>query len=401
MTLKELFKKRQSIYQKRLLSYLRYVLNDHFVVAMLILLGAGGFAYSDYVGTLQTGEVLPVIVGILLLSIVLVIGKIGLFLEAADIVFILPKENSFKPIMNRLAGRSLLIQLIPLLLISLFIMPLLVGAGFLQFSDWIFVFIAMLSLKSIFLILVLYYNHEGNMMDQSMATFLFIIFSFIGLGIVVFVSPIIGAIMTVVAAGVALFLYKKTTQRLLKWEWMIQNEQNRKQVIYRFFNLFTDVPFIGSKTRRLKILDPLIQWTTSKNATPQEYYLKRVFFRNTTYSGLVLRLLVIAALILIFTNNLILSYSVSLLFNYLIAFQLLPLSQHIDMTIQFSFYPVHGFGKIRAMKKIITQVSMFVSLVFAIIELPKGIYASVGVLGLNFIFTLLFTYFYLPKRLLR
>lgn len=401
MTLKELFKKRQSISQKRLLSYLRYVLNDHFVVAMLILLGAGGFAYSDYVDTLEQGAIFPVSVGILLLSIILVIGKIGLFLEAADLVFILPKENSFKPIMNKLAGRSLLIQLIPLLLMSLFIMPLLVGTGFLQFSDWIFVFISMLSLKSIFLLLILYYNHEGNFMDQSIATFLFIVFSFIGLSIVVLVSPIIGSVMTLVSAGAVLFLYRKIKHRPLKWERMIQNEQNRKQVIYRFFNLFTDVPFIGSQTRRLKALDPIIQWSTSKSATSQEYYLKRVFFRNTTYSGLVLRLLVIAALILIFTNNLILSYSVSLLFNYLISFQLLPLGQHVDKTIQFSFYPVDSFGKIKAMKKIIMQVSMFAGLVFAIIELPKGIYAFVGVLGLNFIFTLLFTYFYLPKRLLR
>lgn len=401
MTLRGLFKKRQSIYRKKILSYLKYVLNDHFVIAMLILLGAGAFAYSDYIRTLQPGEFFPALVGMALLSLILVVGRIGLFLERADIIFILPKENVFKPLMNKLALRSFFIQVVPLLLVSLLIMPLLVGGGFLQFTDWVFVFISLLSLKGIFLIVDLYHNHEGSKIRQPLSTILFFLFSFVGLCMVVFISPLLGMLVLLAASGIALVLYKKISSRSLKWEWMIQNEQNRKQIIYRFFNLFTDVPFIGSQTRRLRLLDPVIKWTTLKKTTPQEYFLRRVFFRNTTYSGLVLRLLVIASLILAFTNNLILSYSVSLLFNYLIAFQLLPLSQHIDKAVQFSFYPVFNAGKIKAMRTIITQVSMFIGLVFAIIELSSGIYTSAGVLGLNFIFTLLFTYYYVPKRLLK
>jgi len=400
MTLNKLFKKRQSIYRKRVLSYLRYVLNDHFVIAMLILLGAGAFTYSDYIRTLQSGELFPALVGIVLLSLFLMVGKINLFLEEADIVFILPKENTFKPLMNKLALKSFFIQLIPLLFVSLLVMPLLVGVGFLQFSDWIFVFISMLSLKSIRLVIDLYYNHEGYRVGQSFSTILYVLFSFIGLSIVVFVSPLVGMLILLITSGIALILYRHMNQRPLRWERMIQNEQKRRQVVYRFFNLFTDVPFVGGQTKRLRLLDPVIRWVTSKNPTPQEYYLKRVFFRNTTYSGLALRLLVIASLILTFTNSLILSYSVSLLFNYLIAFQLLPLNQHIDKTVQFSFYPVLNVGKIKAMRIIITQVCMFISLVFAIIELPSGIYASAGVLGVNFIFTMLFTYYYVPKRLL-
>ena len=43
----ELWKKRQAKHQKQMFKYLRYVLNDHFVLALLFLLGGLGLSYSD------------------------------------------------------------------------------------------------------------------------------------------------------------------------------------------------------------------------------------------------------------------------------------------------------------------------------------------------------------------
>jgi Predicted ABC-type exoprotein transport system, permease component len=44
----EIWKKRRASYQKMLLKYLRYVFNDHFVIALLFLFGAFGLSYSNF-----------------------------------------------------------------------------------------------------------------------------------------------------------------------------------------------------------------------------------------------------------------------------------------------------------------------------------------------------------------
>ena len=40
MTLESVLAKRRAMYQKRLSKYVKYVMNDHFVIAMLFLIGA-------------------------------------------------------------------------------------------------------------------------------------------------------------------------------------------------------------------------------------------------------------------------------------------------------------------------------------------------------------------------
>lgn len=48
-----LYGKRQSDYFKQIFKYLRYVLNDFFVLSVLFALGGLGLAYSDYVKSLS------------------------------------------------------------------------------------------------------------------------------------------------------------------------------------------------------------------------------------------------------------------------------------------------------------------------------------------------------------
>ena len=59
MTLKQLFKKRNAAYLKDISKYGRIIINDHFVLILFILFGAGGFAYSNYLETLSPGMIQP------------------------------------------------------------------------------------------------------------------------------------------------------------------------------------------------------------------------------------------------------------------------------------------------------------------------------------------------------
>ena len=52
MTLNNLFSKRRTRYVKEMMKYGRLIFNDHFVLLLFLLVGAGGLAYSDYLDTL-------------------------------------------------------------------------------------------------------------------------------------------------------------------------------------------------------------------------------------------------------------------------------------------------------------------------------------------------------------
>lgn len=62
----DIWKKRSAQHQKKMMHYLKYVLNDHFVIVCLFLFGALGYAYSELLKSLTDsfnyGRVIAVVV---------------------------------------------------------------------------------------------------------------------------------------------------------------------------------------------------------------------------------------------------------------------------------------------------------------------------------------------------
>lgn len=53
MTLHELFKKRQAHYMKQLVKYGQLVFNDHFILILVLFVGALGYTYSTWLQTID------------------------------------------------------------------------------------------------------------------------------------------------------------------------------------------------------------------------------------------------------------------------------------------------------------------------------------------------------------
>lgn len=98
MTVRDMFKKRTYEYYRRIGKYLKYVFNDHFVIALMILTGALGFTYSDYVETVAPSDLLPRLLLIVIIYSVLPIGGIRTLIEPADGTYLLPLEKQMAPI---------------------------------------------------------------------------------------------------------------------------------------------------------------------------------------------------------------------------------------------------------------------------------------------------------------
>lgn len=85
--MKEVFAKRKQDFRQQCLKYLRYVLNDHFVLFLLVFMGFLGVQYSQLLRHFPTNH-LPIIASLIVLSLfILPFGRIATYLEKPDMLF--------------------------------------------------------------------------------------------------------------------------------------------------------------------------------------------------------------------------------------------------------------------------------------------------------------------------
>ena len=112
------------------------------------------------------------------------------------------------------------------------------------------------------------------------------------------------------------------------------------QIFYHAANMFTDVPHLKGRVKRRKWLDPLFSSIPYGSAQTYDFLFARTVVRTSEFSGLIVRLTVIASILVIFTGSLYFSLAISLLFLYLTGFQLLPLLRRHDFIIWTELYPL-------------------------------------------------------------
>ncbi|WP_208559110.1 ABC transporter permease [Marinilactibacillus kalidii] len=404
MTVQSLFKQRSTIYMKQLSRYMKYVLNDHFVLALLLLLGAAGFGYSNYIQTVQTGEFIPRLVLLILMTGAISIGNISTLLQQADRAFLLPLESELYPILKKAVWKSMMILALPLAFVSIAAMPLLASTmATVQLDMWP-IFVAttiMLKIMDLNIEFMTYFVNDST--KRTTFQYLAKCIMIIGLASSLFINLLIGFVFSILVALLSLLLIRlnKQQHKSLQWDYVISREENRQQAIYRFINLFTEVSFIESHPKRLKVLDKLIALQSSRNKEIHYYYIVRTFYRNPSFSGLVIRLTLIGMLFFSFDTAPGLDLVIGLLFLYLIGFQLIPIYQQFKQNFYFQLYPIEETGKIKSIQRLITEVLAAVLLLFIGVSLFKSLFSSGLILIGGSLFIGLFTRLYLPKRLYR
>lgn len=400
MKLDEFWKKRESIHQKKLFKYLKYVFNDHFVLVLIFFSGALGFWYSEYVKTVEPGEVFPRIILLVLLFLCLFIGKFATLLQPADNVFLLPLEDKMSLVLRRMKRRSMVFPVVLLLLIAAASMPLLVAIGTLSFSQWILLAGTLILLKdgemeNQFFSFQITHHHNhllkqwGIYVGGLAALFLFL-----------FVNPWIGLIgALLVNLGIRYTVHKHQSNRW-NWEKLIEEEEIRLQRIYRFMNLFTDIPSLSDRPKRRKWADALINKFPSQKENPHLYLYLRGFMRGSSYSGLYVRLVAIGAVLIGFSNQMVISVLIALVFLYLIGFQLIPLYYHFDHAVLFRLYPISPNGKEKAIQRLLLILLIIASMLFGGVGIVSlGLLDALWLVLLSLIFSLFFVWIYMPRRL--
>lgn len=398
--MKELFATRLKQHQKQMMRYLRYVFNDHFVLACTFLLGGVGLYYSDFVKTLPANFLPGKLVILIVLVGLLHVGTFVSLTKPADQVFLLPKEVQMQDFLNRAFRYSLWFPFAVLVLGAGFLMPLYVVST--QQSYWAFFPLVLLlwSLKVAFLYLRRYQLVQNPWL-ASRCYPLWLVTSGAMLAVALWFSPWLGLIGSLLLALVYRELLLKRVKQPLAWDKMIATENRRLQRIYRFINLFTDVPQIATSVKRRKYLDGILALIPKDQGHSYLYLFSHRLLRGSDFGGLYARLLVLGSLLLYFVAERWFSIGLGCLFLYLIGFQLAPLYNQFQYMVMTQLYPLPQKQKARALQQLIVGLLLFAGLVFTLVSCfvyPDWVERA-WLLGSFSLFSLIFGYLYLPRRL--
>lgn len=337
----EIFKKRRNLWYQQNIKYLRYVFNDHFVLFLMILLGALVVQYVNFlqVHHLNLWGKIILVVFVSLLSQVL--GRLATFIEAPDKVFLLTKELKVRAYLIKCLFRSLILPAIVSGLLVLIAAPL-------------------LKFNPIFLIL----------------WFL---------------------VLVGIKAGLLAYqIWRLQNSGLLDWSGLIDLEEARKTGTLRLFSLFTNVKGLKSHSHRRKYLDFLL----TKTKRTYEYLFTRSFLRSGDYLGLTIRLLILSILSMIFVKNGIVAIVMVVVFNYLLIFQLLSLQTAFDYQLLTRIYPLKKAAKTAGLRMIIFRVMMFVTIFELVLSLifVRPFFLTLVILLVNFLLTKFYVRFRLKNK---
>ena len=345
--MKDLFLKRKQAFRKECVGYLRYVLNDHFVLFLLVLIGFLSYQYSQLLQDFPENH-WPILLFLGIVSTLLLAwGGIATYMEAPDKLFLLVSEEEVKSHLKEQTVRSL--------------------------AFWLFV--------------------------QTLFFLLFApLFLAMGYGLPVFLAYVL-----LLGAGKYLVFRQKAskffTETGLDWDYVIAQESKRKQVLLRFFALFTQVKGVSNSVKRRAYLDFILKAVQKVPGKIWQNLYLRSYLRNGDLFALSLRLLFLSLLALLFIEQVWIATAVVVLFNYLLLFQLLALYHAFDYQYLTQLFPLEKGEKERGLKQIVVGVGIAVLLlellVGAVVFQEKiALLALVGA-------SLFLQLFYLPYQLKR
>ena len=345
--MKDLFLKRKQAFRKECVGYLRYVLNDHFVLFLLVLIGFLAYQYSQLLQDFPENH-WPILLFLGIVSVLLLAwGGIATYMEGPDKLFLLVSEEEVKSYLKGQTVRSLVFWLFVQTLFLLLFAPLFLAMGY---------------------------------------------------GLPVFLIYVL-----LLGAGKYFLFRQKASKFLIEtgidWDYVIAQESKRKQVLLRFFALFTQVKGVSNSVKRRAYLDFILKAVQKVPSKIWQNLYLRSYLRNGDLFALSLRLLLLSLLAQVFIEQAWIATAVVVLFNYLLLFQLLALYHAFDYQYLTKLFPLEKGEKEKGLKQIVLGVGSAVLLlellVGAVVFQEKiALLALVGA-------SLFLQLFYLPYQLKR
>ena len=401
----ELFETRVRKYQKKSMKYMRYVLNDHFLIVLFFLFGFIMVQYSSWIQSIRVLE-LPLL-GLLgaLLASVPFFGGVATLLEPADGIFLSVVGQDFKAYLQKAIRRSWMLPILVMLASTGIIFPIVAQAFGTNMSMFVKLFLLQVFFKDL-LFRCTKYAYRGVLhftWMEKLGIYMIAVANFFGMflwisegwSIVLLVIPVLLIIFVEQYYGKAAFVYQ--------FDKMIEMELERQQRIYRLFALFVDVPMLHKPhAHRRTYLDGVLKMLVGNQPSGHRYLVSRTVIRTSQYMSLLLQLAVVSFVVALFSQPYYWNFIVNALLMMLLGFQLVGVIQSANT--QNSHFASLVDSNTRLQDDLsVLMLTMVVSGIVIGISSAIGMRELIGLVGIVFypIFGVFFTQFYLRFRFIK
>ncbi len=352
----QLWRKRCLSFWSSVAPYIRYVISGGLGAVLILFLTVGGYFYMKLLAAVD--ERFPAAsVTFILLYPLLVRIPLRTFLEEADILFLMPAETQFSPYMKRAILYSFTVRIVLPLLVWTVCWPVYKLAK--DAPSSLFFVIA------IVLLLIVYANVNGNRAENhfvSEATrrlyaLLRWLVTLAALALPLFTvswKALVPVLFLVAAYMVALRLPRGLS---VHWERLIAEEKRHRAHVYTFLSGFVDVPELPRKVRRRRLLEPLARLIPHRRQSAWTYLYLLTWIRSETLA-IVLRLMVVAAIVIVFAQELwlkVTAYWIGLLLGGL---QLAALSRYHQHDLWTHLYPFPAGKRLSSVRMLCRNILM-------------------------------------------
>jgi len=349
--LNKLFWQRQQRRWDHYLHYWRLVFNDHFIIALFFMAGAMAYSYDQLLPQVNPQSWWWRLILMLWVTLAIQVGRVAIFVEQPDPVFLLPLTSQIKQYLRPAWIYSTVLGLIMSFALTVIALPLALTLMKLSNGTLIIIALTVMALKLNWLawekqrfLMTPASKRLVNVMQWG-ATFIIAALMWTGWSIIALVVTVI----------IWLLSEYWNSRANFDWSVAIAYERSRTESIYRFFNLFTDVPQVQGSVKRRAWADGIIKYLARQDGQ-WGYLYARGFVRGSETSGLVVRLTVILAIIIFFIPVNWLQTVALVLSLYLIISQLGPEYHQFDNKVFTYLYPLEPKDRQRAYLKLASRM---------------------------------------------
>lgn len=400
-----IFEARVRKYQKKSMKYIRYMLNDHFLIVLFFLFGFIMVQYSNWIQTIRVLEwpLLGLLAG--LLASIPFFGGIATLLEPADAIFLSVVGQDFKAYLQKAIRRSWALPLLVMLVSTGIAFPIVAQAFGTNTSMFTKIFLLQVLFKDL-LFRCTKYAYRGVLhftWIEKLGIYVIAVANFFGMflwisegwSFVLLVIPILLSIFIEYYYGKAAFVYR--------FDSMIELELTRQQRIYRLYALFVDVPMVHKpQAQRRSYLDTVLKVLVGKNPTGHRYLVSRTVVRTSQYMSLLLQLAVVSFVVALFSQEYYWNFIVNALLVMLLGFQLVGVIQSANTQNSHFSSLADNNARLQDNLSVLMWTMVASGTVLGIFSV-MGMREVIGLVGIIFypVFGILFTQFYLRYRLLK
>lgn len=396
---KQLWKERTGQTAKEYGQYLKYIFNGHLVIVLVFLLGTAAFYYQAWLKTIPNDFPVALIMSIIL-TFFLTNSPTYTFLKDADRIFLIAVETKMKKYFLKSMVVSFVIQGYLLLILLAALMPLYAQVHDGDFSRFWYLLIVLLISKGANLLIRWHIQYYVNVRYHYIDM---VVRFFVNLAILYLLfadsSPLFILALLLLMAFLLIYFQKATSNKGVKWEYLIEQDEKRLASFYRFANMFTEVPKLRNRIKRRRLLDLLFSRIPYAKEKVFTHLYWRTYIRAGDYFGLTIRLTLISGIFIFFLSFGPGQVFISVLFVFLTGLQMLPLWNAYDNKLWVTIYPVAASFKEKSFKQIIAIILSCQGMILSLIIALKGdfLYALIS-LVVNGVFIAFFVLLYINKK---